>query len=98
MYPDARNPFTFTELVEQEQLEAWTVHDVWMMGGPSPQHPVDITDHIDLKIEALLCHESQHPDPEQMQTRVRAWGAMNAEQFGLGPGRLAESFQVIDTR
>jgi len=29
---------------------------------------------------------------------VRAWGAMQAEQFGLGAGRAAESFQVIDTR
>ena len=69
-----------------------------IVAHPQADTFVDITDHIDLKIEALLCHESQHPDPEQMQTRVRAWGAMNAEQFGLGPGRLAESFQVIDTR
>jgi len=98
VYPDARNPFTFTELFEQEGLAAWSVQDVWMTGGPNPQHPVDITDQVERKIAALLCHASQHPDPAQMQTRVRAWGAMNAEQFGLGPGRAAEAFQVIDTR
>ena len=98
VYPDARNPFTFTELLEQEGLDAWSVQDVWMTGGPNPQHPVDITDQVERKIAALLCHASQHPDPAQMQTRVRAWGAMNAEQFGLGPGRAAEAFQVIDTR
>lgn len=98
VYPDARNPFTFTELFEQEGLAAWSVQDVWMTGGPNPQHPVDITDQVERKIAALLCHESQHPDPAQMQTRVRAWGAMNAEQFGLGSGRAAEAFQVIDTR
>lgn len=97
VYPDARNPFTFTELID-EGLDAWSVQDVWMMGGPNPQHPVDITDHLDRKISALLCHASQHPDPDQMAIRVRAWGAMQAEQFGLGAGRAAESFQVIDTR
>lgn len=98
VYPDARNPFTFTELLEHEQLEAWSVQDVWMMGGPSPQHPVDITDHIDRKIAALMCHASQHPDPAQTEVRVRAWGTTVAEQFGLGPQRVAEAFQVIDTR
>lgn len=98
VYPDARNPFTFTELLEVEKLEAWSVQDVWMMGGPSPQHPVDITEQIDRKIGALMCHASQHPDPAQTETRVRAWGATVAEQFGLGPERAAEAFQVIDTR
>ena len=98
VYPDARNPFTFTELLEQEGLEAWTVQDVWMTGGPKPTLPVDVTAQVDRKMAALLCHESQHADPAQMEARVRAWGATNAEHFGLGVGRLAEAFQVIDTR
>jgi len=29
---------------------------------------------------------------------VREWNAMNAESGGLGPGRYAEAFLVVDTR
>ena len=36
VYPDARNPFTFPELLADEGLEAWTVREVWMSGGSPP--------------------------------------------------------------
>ncbi|MGD9704460.1 MAG: PIG-L deacetylase family protein [Acidimicrobiia bacterium] len=97
VYPDARNPFTFTDLLEVEGLEAWSVPEVWMMGGPNPTTPVDVTGQIERKIAALLCHESQHPDPERMEKMVRGWLAANAASFGLPDGRYAEAFQVIDT-
>ncbi len=97
VYPDSRNPFTFTELLD-EGWEAWTVPEVWMMGGPEPHHGVDVTEHLDAKIAALLCHASQHPDPEVVAARVRAFGATTAEAFGFGPARAAEAFQIIDTR
>ena len=32
VYPDARNPFAFPELLE-EGLEPWAVDEVWVMGG-----------------------------------------------------------------
>jgi LmbE family N-acetylglucosaminyl deacetylase len=38
VYPDARNPFTFTELAA-EGLEAWSVSEVWMMWGSWPSEP-----------------------------------------------------------
>jgi len=97
VYPDARNPFTFTELLEQEGLEAWSVPEVWMMATTEPSHAVDVTDHVDRKIAALLCHESQHPDPTGMETRVRGWLTATAESFGLPAGRCAEAFTVIAT-
>ena len=97
VYPDARNPFTFTELLG-DGLEAWSVAEVWMMGGPNPQHPVDITAQLDRKIAALMRHESQHVDPARIEELIRAWGSSNAVQFGLGDGRAAEAFQIIDTR
>lgn len=97
VYPDARNPFTFTELIA-EGLEAWTVQEVWMSGGPNPQHAVDITDQLDRKIAALMRHESQLPDPSRIEGIVRSWGATQAAQFGLGDGRAAETFQIIDTK
>lgn len=97
VYPDSRNPFTFTELVEEEGLAAWTVSEVWMMAGPTPTHAVDVTDHIERKIAALLCHESQHQDPARVEEMVRGWLGATAERFGLPAGRLAEAFVVIDT-
>lgn len=96
VYPDARNPYTFTELLE-EGLGPWTVPEVWIMGGPNPDRAVDVTDQVDRKLRAILAHESQHPDPAGMEERVRAWMAGTAAQFGLGAGRLAEAYQVIPT-
>src|SRR5512132_1498292 len=52
VYPDARNPFTFTELAA-EGLEAWSVGEVWMMAGPQPDHVVDVTDQFERKLRAL---------------------------------------------
>ena len=44
VYPDARNPFAFPELRENDALEAWTVREVWIAGGPEPDHYVDVTE------------------------------------------------------
>src|ERR1700689_114257 len=41
--PDARIPFAFPELREDEGLAAWTVREVFLVAGPVPNHFVDIT-------------------------------------------------------
>ena len=97
VYPDARNPFAYPDLID-EGLTAWTVPQVWVMGGPGSAHVSDVTDQIDRKMRALLCHETQHQDPTGMEGRVRGWMAATALQFGLPEGRLAEAFRVVDTR
>ena len=97
VYPDARNPFTFTDLLDVEGLEPWAVSEVWMMGGPNPDTSVDVTAQLERKIAALQCHVSQHTDPDGVAERVRAWLAANASSHGLPAGSYAEAFQVIDT-
>jgi LmbE family N-acetylglucosaminyl deacetylase len=97
VYPDARNPFAFPELLECG-FEPWAVSEVWIMGGSHPDAPVDITDQLDRKIRALRCHHSQHQDPDGIEQRVRGWVAATAATFGLPPGRSAEAFRVVDTR
>ena len=97
VYPDARNPFAFPELLA-DGLDPWKVAEVWVSGDPEPRDAVDITDQLDRKMQALLAHRSQHPDPEGMEVRVREWGGAIATRFGLGDGRAAEAFRVVDTR
>ena len=45
--------------------EPWTVAALWMgIGRDAATHYVDITTAVDRKIEALLSHKSQLPDPD----------------------------------
>jgi LmbE family N-acetylglucosaminyl deacetylase len=97
VYPDARNPFAHPELLEAG-FEPWSVPQLWLMAHPSVDVYVDTTDTIDKKIAALRCHVSQIPDPEGLDERMKAWGAMIAERCGLPPGRTAEAFQAVDAQ
>jgi LmbE family N-acetylglucosaminyl deacetylase len=97
VYPDARNPFAHPELLEAGH-EPWTVPELWLMAHPNVDVYVDTTDTIDKKVAALRCHESQIPDPEGLDQRMREWGAMIASRVGLPDGRLAEAFQSVDAR
>ena len=96
VYPDSRNPFAHPELAA-EGLEAHSVTEVWMMAAPDPDVFVDITDHFEVKLSALLCHESQITDPSAIDGLLRGWAAGIAGAAGLPDGRLAEGFRRIDT-
>jgi LmbE family N-acetylglucosaminyl deacetylase len=96
VYPDARNPFSYPELLE-EGLEPWSVDEVWLTGHPSFTDVVDVTDSVDRKIDALMCHASQMPEPEATAARVRQWMLFTASSNGLPDGRSAEGFRVVST-
>ncbi len=97
VYPDARNPFAFPELLGSEGLEPWTVREVWLSASPVPDHFVDVTDTFDRKVAALRAHESQISDPDGLAGMLRGWLTRAAAQAGLPEGRLAEAFQVLQT-
>ena len=97
VYPDARNPFAFEDLLKEEGLEPHRVKEVWVMSARHPNHFVEITETIDMKIKALHAHVSQTAHNPQMEEMVRGWGERNAEAMGLGSGRYAELFHVINT-
>jgi LmbE family N-acetylglucosaminyl deacetylase len=96
VYPDARNPFAFPELLADEGLEAWVVPEVWISGGPASAHYVDVTETFPQKIAALQAHGSQVGQRDGLEGFLRERMARLAEQGGLPEGRLAEAFQVID--
>jgi LmbE family N-acetylglucosaminyl deacetylase len=101
VYPDARNPFAYPELVA-DVPDPWTVPEIWVMSPPGTTtatlHVEDITDNMDRKIRALLQHETQHTDPAATAQRVRAWNQATAKAHGLAEGCCAEAFIVVDTR
>ena len=97
VYPDARNPFAHPELLADEGLEPWTVDEVWLMAAGEPNRIIDITDAFDRKLEALLCHVSQHPDPDRLEPLLRSWAGGTAHAAGLSDARLAEGFVAFGT-
>lgn len=101
VYPDARNPFAFPELLTSG-LEPWAVDEIWIMfgaGQPMEQpETIDITSQIERKIRALRCHVSQHRDPDELEERVRDWWGQIADEDGLPAGSFAERFLVVDAR
>ncbi len=97
VYPDSRNPYAHPELLT-EGLDPFEVPEVWLMASPRADRPVDITETFDKKLAALGEHKSQIGDPEALAGFVREWAVNTAERHGLAPGRLAEAFQVVDTR
>jgi LmbE family N-acetylglucosaminyl deacetylase len=97
VYPDARNPFAFPELLADQGLEAWTVAEVWLGASPRADHAVDVTDTAARKFAALKCHVTQVSHNPDLETFVTQWMRLTAERFGLPDGRLAEAFHVVHT-
>jgi LmbE family N-acetylglucosaminyl deacetylase len=97
VYPDARNPFAFPELLADEGLEAWTVSEVWLGASPRADHAVDVTDVVELKFAALKSHVTQVGHMDDVEGFVSGWMAQTARRFGLPAGRLAEAFHVVHT-
>jgi LmbE family N-acetylglucosaminyl deacetylase len=95
VYPFARNPFAFPELMHDAGLEPWVVHDLWLQGHPAPNTAVDVTAQWDRRLAALAAHVSQHPDPAQMERDLRRDLAAGAARFGLADGVLAETFRRV---
>ena len=98
VYPDARNPFAFPELLADEGLEPWTVREVWLAGVPTTaDHHVDITETFPRKIAALRAHVSQTGQMDGLEEFLRVRLARAGAERGLPEGRLAETFQVLNT-
>lgn len=96
VYPSARDPLVFPEL-RAEGFEPHKVKEVYVGGSNTPDVWIDVEDTIDLKVEALLAHESQI-SPERREgfrdlIRERA-GVLGAPQ-GL---KYAESYKYFRLR
>lgn len=97
VYPDARNPFAFTDLLDDEGLMPWRVKEVWVTAFANPDHYVDITDTFEMKMKTLHAHASQTSHNEELENLVKEWGTRNAEAAGFAEGRIAEAFRIVNT-
>jgi LmbE family N-acetylglucosaminyl deacetylase len=97
VYPAARNPFAFPELLAEEGLEPWTVPQVWLMAHAAVDTFVDITDTFDQKLAALRAHVSQTAHNGDLEVMLRRWNTATAQRGGLPEGRLAEAFKAVET-
>src|SRR2546426_1537519 len=70
LYPAAQNAWDFPELLE-EGLLPHKVTEVYIAGAPVINHFVDVSAAIDLKVEAINAHVSQHVNNPEMGDRVR---------------------------
>jgi LmbE family N-acetylglucosaminyl deacetylase len=61
--PDAGNIRAFPQLLE-EGLQPHRVNEVWVAGHERPNHFIDASPFLDLKIQAILCHRSQFSTAE----------------------------------
>ena len=93
VFPSARTRYIFPELLA-EGLESHKVREVYIRGSLSPNFWVDISDTIDLKVEALFCHTSQirAASKELLAQWVRTRAAEQGKSQGMS---LAESFRHV---
>lgn len=96
VYPDARNPFAFTDLKEAG-FEPWRVKEIWVMGHAQPDHWVDITETFALKVKVLQAHASQTAHNKELENMLREWGMRNAGLGGFADGVIAEAFRIVNT-
>ncbi len=99
VYPDARNPRAFTELLV-EGLDAHTVKEVWLPGYETADHFVEVDDELlELKFRAIMCHTSQFEKPGvDYSNGPRKWITDRMRQVGERAGyEYAEGFKRLET-
>jgi LmbE family N-acetylglucosaminyl deacetylase len=91
IYPACQNPWDFPELL-LEGLTPHKVNEVWIVGAPQNNHWVDVSDTVDVKIDALRAHHSQLGEFfEHVDDNVRRWLSENGAKYDVA---AAEEFHL----
>lgn len=98
IYPDARNPRAYPELLTQG-FQAHRVKEVWLPGFESADHYVDVSAYMDRKIQAIMCHASQFAGRPGMEDGAPGkWIRDRMKQVGERAGyEYAEGFRRLET-
>lgn len=96
VYPDARNPRAFRDLLDQD-LQPHRVKEVWLPGFDLADHYIDATALVDKKIQAILCHRSQFSKPDIEPGAPEKWIRERMRVQGEKAGyEYAEAFKRIE--
>ena len=88
MYPASQNPWDFPELLA-EGLAPHKIRELYVMGAPEINHPIDISSTLDVKIASLREHDSQVGARfDEVEKRIREWAATNGQAHGLPAAEL----------
>lgn len=91
-YPYARDPLHFPEQLASDGLAPHSIHEVWLFSSDTPDHYIDISATLDIKIAARLAHASQTSDP----TVLRESWYRRAHEIGRAGGlAYAEAFKRL---
>ena len=88
VFPAARDRMTFPELLKQG-LEPHKVREVLISGSPNPDKWIDVSDHMDLAVEALKQHASQVGDRDSANWMTE-WREKTGQHHGM---KYAETFK-----
>lgn len=96
VFPTARDHMTFPDLLDAG-FEPHKVAEVWIMGHSQPDLYIDVSEHMDTSVAALMQHKSQ------MNGRDEAWAHDAMRQWrrerAIGKGmQYAEAFKRITFR
>ena len=95
IYPMSQNPWDFPELLD-EGLLPHKITEIYIAGAPNINHFVDISNVMEIKIEALLCHASQFIGrAEDVEKMVRSRIAELGTKYGVA---FAEEFHRTENR
>jgi LmbE family N-acetylglucosaminyl deacetylase len=91
IFPAADNPMFYPDMADEGYLPH-QISQLYIVGDSEPTIRVDITDAIDLKIEAILAHKSQISAPEEALERWKErWGEKQED----GTFRYYEHYRVL---
>ena len=88
VFPTARDRLTFPELLE-EGLEPHKVREVWVASNGNSDFYVDVTDYIEVAIQALKQHVTQVAG-DDVDSELKEWKGRTGEEAGF---RYAEAFK-----
>ena len=92
VFPTARDRLTFPDLLEQG-LEPHKVKELWVMGSDLGEEYVDVSETIEIAIQALQKHASQIENMDAVANHMRDWRTRNGESVNM---RYAEKLHAFD--
>lgn len=89
IFPAADNPMFYPDMADEGYLPH-KISQLYVHGHSDSSVKIDITDDLNLKIQAILCHKTQIAEPEEAPKRwLERWGETQSD----GSVRYFEAFK-----